>query len=154
MSEYGEHEVTNGLVPSSVVKLLIENIRELTSKVDQLPDRSSKDFELLTSAITDLVVKINTPPRHEELDRKLSNLKHSIGESDTSLNKKLDGLNICIKDDVSLKIKWMTRSVWIIFGLFSAAILVASFFINYNNDEILREFQKKIDKMELRIDKR
>ena len=64
-----------GQVPTRIVELLIANISELSKQVQSMPNQVATDIspdldKILVVADT-VLRKLNTPPRIEELDKKL-----------------------------------------------------------------------------------
>ncbi len=153
----------NDRVPTKIVELLIANINELSKQVQRMPEKSAKDVEILTKAITKIIDKLNTPPRHEELDEKLDGIEIKIDKNDEDLNEKIDekiiekGLNEIkesINDNLIIKIKWMIRSVWIVFSLIAFTFFIASLFIDYSNKSVIEEFKKECVKIEQSINQK
>jgi hypothetical protein len=153
---------SDGQVPQKIVELLISNINELSKQVQSMPIQVaadiSADIERLTVATTTVINKLNTPPRNEELNEKLDIaieridtivIKDGLNEVKKTLKDELIGqvvreelINKLIKTELIGKIKWMTRSVWLVTTFMAIAMLIASIIVMINNKDIVKDLQQ------------
>jgi hypothetical protein len=155
---------TEGQVPQKIVELLISNINELAKQVQIMPSQVatdiSADIERLTVATTTVVSKLSTPPRNEELSEKLDItieridtdvIRNGLDEIKKTLRDDLmnqlireELINKLIKTELIGKVKWMTRSVWLVTGFLAVAMLIASIIVMINNKDIVADIKKEI----------
>jgi len=105
-------------VPTSVVEKLITTVVELTKQVTSMPhtisSSMSNDIDKVTTALTKVADRMNMPPRNEELEALLKELKITTSNTNQA-------------------IKSTMRTIKIITGLFGLAILVASIVMYFGN---------------------
>ncbi len=130
-------------VPIRIVELLISNMNELTKQVQSMPNQIisdiSIDLERLTVATTAIINKISTPPRNEEIDKKLDATLECL--NDEVINNGLTALKTLINDSVVAPVRRMTFSVWIVTGFVGIAMLISSIIVNINNKDIVKEIK-------------
>lgn len=141
-----------GQVPTRIVELLIANISELSKQVQSMPNQVATDISPDLDKIlvvTDTVLrKLNTPPRIEELDKKLDitlgkiDLKNvSDGVDGKIVFESIESVKKLIEVELIGKIKWMTLSVWIITSFVMIAMIIATLFIQVNNKDIVTDLK-------------
>ena len=105
-------------VPTSVVEKLITTVVELTKQVTSMPhtisSSMSNDIDKVTTALTKVADRMNMPPRNEELEALLKELKITTSNTNQA-------------------IKSTMRTIKIITGLFGLAILVANIVMYFGN---------------------
>ncbi len=99
-----------------VVNLFVDNINEST-KV------TAKVLEQIDDRVEDLNTKMSTPPRHEELDKSHEDMNKLL----TLTNSKLDDIEDVVKSGI--------RTIKIVAGVFSIAILIAVSVVTYYNSK-------------------
>lgn len=129
-----------GHVPTKIVELLISNITELTKQVQRMPGEISEEIahelERITTATTTVINKLTTPPRNEELDKKLDDTISKVDTGHEDLKQAVEDIDNTVKTELVNKISWMTRSVWLAFTLFAVVIFISSLFITFNKPKI------------------
>ncbi len=97
-----------------VVELFVDNINESTKTV-------TKDLDKIDDSISNLDEKMSTPPRHQELEEDHKDLDIKV----TSVLESLVSIEDAIKNGI--------RTIKIVAGVFSIAILIAASVITYFN---------------------
>ena len=101
-----------------VVELFVDNINEANKNV-------TKDLDKINDSIDDLDTKMSTPPRHQELEADHEDLDEQV----TSIISSLGGIEDTVKNGI--------RTIKIVAGVFSVAILIAISVITYFNTKLL-----------------
>ena len=137
-----------GQVPTRIVELLISNINELTKQVQSVPNKVSeevaRDLEKLVVAVTTVINNINTPPRNEEIDKKLDTALNKVDDGHGGISSEIQALSELVQEQLIDKLKWMIRSVWLVVGFFSLAVLIASIFMSYQNKDFIKDLKKSV----------
>lgn len=128
----------NNHVPTRIVQLIIDNMKLLFEQVKRSQDRTDKEINDLTGAITTLVTNLNTPPRVEDVNKKVCVIEEKLDKSIS-------------------KTKEMILVVKIVFAIIMLAAFVAGFgsYVLYekNSETLTKEVIKRI-KIERKIDRR
>lgn len=98
----------NNHVPTRVVQLIVDNMKLLFDQVQRSQDKTDREINELTGAMTTLVNNLNTPPRIEEVDNKVTAIEEKLDES-------------IIKTDKMILI------VKVVFGIIMLAAFIAGF---------------------------
>ena len=97
-----------------VVELFVDNINEANKNV-------TKDLDKINNSIDDLDTKMNTPPRHQELEADHEDLDKKV----TSIISSLGGIEDTVKNGI--------RTIKIVAGMFGISVLIAASVITYFN---------------------
>jgi lipid II:glycine glycyltransferase (peptidoglycan interpeptide bridge formation enzyme) len=108
-------------VPTTIVEKLLDNLKELTRnvsevsiKTDSIQDSIDESAEKVAAALTKVAERLNTPPRHEELEKEIK-----------ELDKKLDSYEKVEQEQTEL-LKSVIKTIKIASSLFGLAILIAA----------------------------
>lgn len=96
--------MTQNGVPTSLVEKLLDNLRELTKNVaeitvkqNNLQDSMDETTDKIAIAITKVAERLNTPPRHEELEKEIKALETKLDSYSKSEQSQDDLLKSVIK---------------------------------------------------------
>jgi peptidoglycan hydrolase CwlO-like protein len=117
----------NGDSVLKVVQLFIDNINESTKS-------TTKELDKLGGQVENVKVKVNTPPRNEELAAQIQ-----------SVDKKLTSLDISIKT--------MIHTVRVVAAVLTIAVLLAGGIIHYSKSVESESLSEAIQKIESCLDK-
>jgi len=113
--------MTQNGVPTTIVEKLIDNLKDLTKNITEitvkqnsLQDSMDETADKFATALTKVAERLNTPPRHEELEKQIK-----------SLETKLDTYEKHEQEQNEL-LKSVIKTIKIAAGLFSLALLVAA----------------------------
>lgn len=111
-------------VPTSLVEKLLDNLRDLTKGVSEvtikqnnLQDSIDETTDKIADALTKVADRLNTPPRHEELEKEIKELNVILKNYEKAEEEQTDLLKSVIK------------TIKIAAGLFGLALLIAAILI-------------------------
>ena len=122
----------NNHVPTRVVQQIIDWMKFSQEKTD-------KEINELTGAMTKLVNNLNTPPRLEDLNDKISTVGEKLEESIDRTNKMI----------LVIKVTFVMLSLAVVLAVFGS-----NFLYKRNSEFLIQEIIKKIEVVEERTDKR
>jgi ABC-type hemin transport system substrate-binding protein len=146
-SNVDEHKV----VPTGIVEKLIDNIKDFANKfqtyethVDHLEDSFYAQLEKVASAIHEVGTRLNTPPRHEELEKKLDDVLKNVEEVKQKQSAQND------------RLKNVIRAIKIALSLFGGAVLLAGLVVGISEKlsrDALTKDQVKIEERVKQLEK-
>lgn len=121
----------NNHVPTRVIQQIIDWMKFSQEKTD-------REINELTGAITKLVNNLNAPPRLEDLDNGLSTMGEKLVESIDKMNKMI----------LVIKVTFVMLSLAVVLAVFGS-----NFLYKRNSEFLIQEIIKKTEVIEERIDK-
>jgi cell fate (sporulation/competence/biofilm development) regulator YmcA (YheA/YmcA/DUF963 family) len=113
--------MTQNGVPTSLVEKLLDNLKDLTKTVaelgikqNNLQDGLDETSDKIAIAITKVAERLNTPPRHEELEKEIKTLGTQIDQSSKE------------QKDQNELLKSVVKTIKIAASLFGLALLIAA----------------------------
>lgn len=113
--------MTQNGVPTSLVEKLLDNLKDLTKTVaelgikqNNLQDGLDETSDKIALAITKVAERLNTPPRHEELEKEIKSLETKIDQSSKE------------QKDQNELLKSVVKTIKIAASLFGLALLIAA----------------------------
>lgn len=111
-------------VPTAIVEKLLDNLRDLTYNVSQLnikqettQDTLVETSEKIAVALTKVAERLNSPPRHEELEKQLK----AIDDKMLAYQK--------VEEEQTDLLKSTIKTIKIAAGLFGIALLIAAILV-------------------------
>jgi hypothetical protein len=134
---------TNG-VPTSLVEKFLDNLKDLTKNVAEtsvkqnaLQDSIDETSDKFALALTKVAERLNTPPRHEELEKQLKTVETKLDEYKKEEEKQTELLKTVIK------------TIKIAAGLFGLALLISAILITVvEKTKAYPSDQKQIEQIE------
>ena len=124
----------NGDSVLKVVQLFIDNINESTKS-------TAKELDKLSSQVENVKVKVNTPPRNEELSLQIQGVENKADDMTTSLT------------NLNSSIKTMIHTVRVVTAVLTIAVIVAGGFIHYSKSVDSESLSKAVQKIESCLEK-
>lgn len=113
--------MTQNGVPTSLVEKLLDNLKDLTKTVaelgikqNNLQDGLDETSDKIAIAITKVAERLNTPPRHEELEKEIKKLETQLDQSSKD------------QKDQNELLKSVVKTIKIAASLFGLALLIAA----------------------------
>jgi len=122
----------NNHVPTRVVQQIIDWMKFSQEKTD-------REINELTRVMTKVVNNLNTPPRLEDLDERISTVGEKLEESIGKMNKMV----------LVIKVTFVMLSLAVVLAVFGS-----NFLYKRNSEFLIQEIMKKTKVIEERIDKK
>lgn len=140
----------NGHVPGKIVELLITNIDALTKEIQRIPgilhSDVSNELTQLNNIVSDINKKINTPPRNEELRDSIDKVQRSLEEHQAVTEEQIIRQGITKLQGLMKSLRTIIITVC---SVFSAAVILTGFFIDYSNDSLIEKLKEDTSVVEV-----